>query len=186
MSDKDNDTGSGAAGDPDDDAGAAAAAGSKEPKDQVSLLTSRLNGQTAKVGELTTQKTAAETALASALERIAAFEAGKVSADEAATARVAAAEAALTQERNQRKADSLKARFPETFSVLGDAAFTLAEDALAANEARLLGEGGEDNDPPEPLRHNETRSGAAKGGAAKPETAADVAARLIATPVPWA
>ncbi len=186
MSDNDNDTQSGAAGAPDADANAAAADGAKEPKDPVSLLTSRLNGQTAKVGELTTQKTAAETALAAALARVTELESGKVSADEAATARVAAAEAALTKERNERKTDSLKARFPESFSVLGDAAFSLDETALAANEARLLGDGGStDEEPPTPLRHNETRSGAPKGGAAKPETAADVRARLEATPIPW-
>lgn len=181
MSDTDNDTNDGAAGDA-DAAATAAAAASKAASDPVSLLTSRLNGQTAKVGELTGQKKAADEALAAALAKIADLESGKVTADEAATARVNAANAELAKERNERRTDSLKARFPETFSVLGEAAFALEETALAANEARLLGDEGE---TPTPLRHNETRTGATKGADAKPETAADVRARLEATPFPW-
>lgn len=180
MSTDANDTLSSGTGAPDD---ADASAGAKDGKDPVSLLTSRLNGQTAKVGELTGTIKAKDEALTAALQKIADLESGKVSADEAATARVAAAEAALTKERNERRVDSLKTRFPESFSVLGDAAFGLDEAALAANEARLLGDGG-DNEPPTPLRHNETRIGA-PASAAKPETAADVRARLESTPLPW-
>lgn len=185
MSDNDNDTDPGT-GDADDAAATAAATpASKAAKDPVSLLTSRLNGQTAKVGELTGQITVKDAALEAQAKIIADLQSGKTTADEAATARVNAANAELAKERAERRTDSLKTRFPETFSVLGEAAFALEETALAANEARLLGDGGSD-EPPTPLRHNESRSGAPKGGDAKPETAADVAARLMATPVPWA
>jgi hypothetical protein len=187
MTDIANDTQSGADGDPEDaGANAPAGEGSKSTQDPVSLLTSRLNGQTAKVGELTGQLSAKDQALKDALARIADLETGKVSAEEAATARVAAAQAELERERNERRADSLKTRFPETFSVLGDAAFALEESALAANEARLLGDEGEgESDPPTPLRHNENRSGAPKGGKEAERTAADVRATLEATPLPW-
>lgn len=183
MPESTDDTQSGSAGDATAaDAQASADAASKVPN-EVSLLTSRLNGQTAKVGELTGTLKAKDEALAAALKRVADLEAGTVSADEAAKAQVAAAKAELESERRERRVDSLKTRFPESFSVLGDAAFSLDETSLAANEARLLGDAGGD-EPPTPLRHNETKSSAP--AKAKEESAKDVEARLLATPVPWA
>lgn len=190
--DGNTDTGTGAAGtDANDGSAGAGAAGASGQggADQVSLLTSRLNGQTAKVGELTRQATEKDSTIAALQARIAEFEAGKVSADEAANARVAAIQKELENERASRKTDTLKARFPETFAVFGDTASTFTEDVLAASEARLVkgggAESGEDNEPPTPQTHNESRSASSgTGKAAKPETAADVRARLEATPWP--
>lgn len=186
------DTGTGAAGaDANADGGNAdAGASAQGGADQVSLLTSRLNGQTAKVGELTRQATEKDSTITALQARIAEFEAGKVSADEAANARVAAIQKELDTERAARKTDTLKARFPETFAVFGDTASTFTEDVLAASEARLVKGGGdagsdEDAEPPTPQTHNESRSASAAGTkAAKPETAADIRARLEATPWP--
>lgn len=163
---------------------AAETEGSKGGEDSVSKLTSRLNGQTAKVGVLTNEKKTLEAQLAEARAEVKALRDGTVSADEAAKAEVAAAKAELEEERRARRTESLKSRFPETFEVLGDAAFALDESALAANEARLLGEtGGEE--PPTPLRHQETRSTSTKKDEGKAKTAADYAAELEAMPTPW-
>lgn len=185
MPDQINDTNSNPAETPAGDASNdASAQGSNGGPDPVSLLTSRLNGQTAKVGELTTTLSAKEEALKAALQRVADLESGKVSAEDAAKAQVEAMRAELEAERRSRRVDSLKSRFPETFSVLGEAAFSLDEAALASNEARLIGGSG-GQEPPQPLRHNETRTGAPKQ-AAKEKSAADYRAELLATPVPWA
>lgn len=185
MSDNaNNDTTTSATGDAGaEGATAPAAAASTAGQDPVSLLTSRLNGQTAKVGELTAQKKAAEDALEAALKRVADLEAGTVSAEEAAKAQVAAAQAELAKERTARRIDGLKSRFPETFSELGeDVAAVMDETKLAAIEARLTGDAGGD-EPPTPLRHNETKSGTRTP--AKEETAADVEARLLSMNTPW-
>jgi hypothetical protein len=56
------------------------------------------------------------------------------------------------------------------------------EVRLAKFEA-LLAE--DEETPPTPLRHNESRSGSPKGSAAKEESAADIRARLESTPLPW-
>lgn len=191
MSDNDTDTGAGAAdaganGDDGGDAGASGAA-AKGGQDQVSLLTSRLNGQTAKVGELTRQMGEKDSTIKALQEQIKAFESGKVSADEAANARVAAIQKELDAERASRKTDMLKARFPETFSVFGDTASTFTEDVLAASEARLKGageggEGGEADEPPTPGVHNESKTSTA--AAKKPPTLKDMEAQIIATPLP--
>lgn len=184
MSDT-NDTTTGTAGAPDDAAASAAASdGAKGGTDQVSLLTSRLNGQTAKVGELNGLLTAKDDALKAALARVAELETGKVSSDEAAKAQVAQAQQALEAERRERRLDGLKTRFPEAFSELGaDIASVMDETKLAAIEARLTGGAGSE-EPPTPLKHNETKTGAPRQ-AAKAETAADIEARLLATPMPW-
>lgn len=186
------DTTTGAAGaDANDGAAGAAAAGASGSgtPDQVSLLTSRLNGQTAKVGELTRQLGEKDSAITALQAQIDAFEKGKVGADEAAKAQVAAIQKVLDEERAARRTDGLKARFPETFAVFGDTASTFTEDVLAASEARLVKGGGaaesEEDEPPTPQTHNESRSASMGAGkAAKPETAADIRARLEATPWP--
>jgi len=179
-----DDTGTGAAGTQEGEgAEAPSQNGSQGGQDPVSLLTSRLNGQTAKVGELTGTLKAKDEALAAALARVAELEAGTVSADEAAKAQVAAAQAELERERRERRIEGLKSRFPETFSELGeDVATVMDETKLAAIEARLTGaEGGDE--PPTPLRHNETKTGTKTP--AKEETAADVEARLMSMNSPW-
>src|SRR5689334_2914255 len=147
----------------------------------ASLWQSRFNGLNAKFGttqaELKAEKEAREK-IAAELE---ALRSGKVSADEAAQAKVNEVLTALEAERTARKVESLKAKFPETFEVFGDAAATFEEGVLAASEARLAGEGAD----PTPLKHNESRSSA---GSKKPaeKTAADVEAELLSMKVPWA
>lgn len=187
MSDNDTDTGTGQAGtDANADGGnAAAGASAQGGQDQVSLLTSRLNGQTAKVGELTTQKAALESERAALAQRIADLESGKVSAEEAANARVKAIQSELEQERAARRTEAMKARFPETFSVFGDTASTFTEEVLAASEARLVGGGEGNTEPPTPQTHNESRSSTT--GATKPAkapTSAELRAKLEAMPLP--
>jgi len=186
MTDIDTDTGDGAADDGANDGGNASGAPAKGTQDQVSLLTGRLNGQTAKVGELTRQLAEKDSALTALQARITEFESGKVSADEAANARVAAIQKELDTERAARKTDTLKARFPETFSVFGDTASTFTEDVLASSEARLTGagDGGEGGsaEPPTPGVHNESKTG--KPAEKKPESLEDMKARIIATPLP--
>jgi hypothetical protein len=91
MAEGNPDTGAGAAGDPN-------AAGSTDPNatgspstgDPVSLLTSRLNGQTAKVGELTGQNKTLAEEIAKRDKLIADLQSGKVSAEESAKALVEA------------------------------------------------------------------------------------------------
>lgn len=179
-----NDTTTGTSETPDDAAAAAAAAasaGSGSGTDEVSLLRSRLNGQTAKVGELTNAQTAAQARIQQLEADLAAARGEKVTADEAAKALVEASKAELAAERAARVLEAKKARFPESFALLGDAAAALGETELAANEARLLGDG----EPPVPLKHNESKSSAASnGGEKKAKSAADLTAELLAMPVP--
>lgn len=156
-----------------------AAAGSQADGD-ASLSQSRFNGLNAKLGETVNQLKAAQAAQAKAEADLESLRTGTVTADEAAKAQVAAAQAELAQERMARQVESLKARFPETFDVFGDTAATFTADVLAASEARLAGEG---NDPT-PLRHNEPRSGTKQP--AKEGTAADAEAELMSMKVPWA
>ena len=155
------------------------AAGGSTDGGDASLWQSRFNGLNAKFGatqaELKAEKEAREK-IAAELEAV---RSGKVSADEAAQAKVNEVLTALEAERTARKVESLKAKFPETFDLLGESMAAFDESALAANEARLTGDGGE----PTPLKHNEARSGTRKP--AQEETAADVEARLLSMKVPW-
>ena len=154
-------------------------------QDPVSLLTSRLNGQTAKVGELTNLLKKAQDDATALAARVKAFEEGKVGADEAATARVATLQQELEAERTARRVETLKSRFPETFTVLGDqVAAVMDESALAAAEARLQGTAAP-AEPPTPERHGEARGGQqSAGNRTKPQTASDIEARLLSLPLP--
>lgn len=178
------DTDAGQDGSP--DAGAsqdATAEGTKAGTDNVSLLTSRLNGQTAKVGTLTTEKATLVAEKAALEQQLREALDGKVSSDDAAKALVAAKDKELADERNARKAESLKVRFPETFDVLGDAASSLDEAALAAAEARLKGDSGEES--PTPRVHNESKTKTTTA-VKKEESAADIEARLLSMALPEA
>lgn len=181
-----NDTTNGAAGTPPADASTdATAAGSGQP-DEVSLWRSRFNGQTAKVTELTKAQEQTNARISDLEKQLTAAQASTASADEAAKALVAAAQAELANERSARRLDGLKARFPETFTLLGDAAAGLTEENLAANEARLTGGAtAGSTEPPTPLRHNESKTSGGATGKAKQESAADIKARLESMPSPW-
>lgn len=108
--------------------------------DEVTTLRSRNAGLDAKVTEL--QKTAAQAAAdaAAAAAKLADYEAGKVNADEALRAQLAAKDAELATARREAALNSIKSQYPETFGVLGDAAASLTADQLAASEARFAGQ----------------------------------------------
>jgi len=183
MAENDKDAGTGSAGDPADDASEdAGAAGSTGGAVDASLLLSRLNGQTAKVGELTNAQKADRARIKELEAALTEAQGGTASADEAAKALVAAKQKELDDERAARRLDGLKGRFPETFTEVGDAAASLlTETQLAALEARLTGDEGE---PPTPGRHNESKTAKGSEAAKKEETGDEIAARLLKMPVP--
>jgi hypothetical protein len=177
-----SDSGTDATLDPAADASASAdaSADGSQAGGDASLWQSRFNGLNAKLGETTGQLTAEKAARAKAEADLEALRSGKVTADEAAQAQVAAIQKTLDDERQARQVEAMKARFPETFEVFGDTAATFTPDVLAASEARLVGEGNE----PTPRMHNEANRSGGKAPA-KEETAADVEARLLSMKVPW-
>jgi len=179
------DTGTGTAETPaPEGAQAPSGEGSQGGQDQVSLLTSRLNGQTAKVGELSNILKTKDQELADALARVKALEEKTVSADEAANARVAELQKAIDAERDARRVDALKARFPESFASLSDqVAGAMDEAGLAALEARLT-KGAAAPEPPTPDQHGGARGGTSAGASNRPATADDIEARLMSLPLP--
>lgn len=150
----------------------------------ASLWESRFKGLQGKFDATQNQLKAEQEKAAKLAADIEALRTGKVSAEEAAQAQVNQIKQELEAERTARKIEGLKTRFPEAFGELGDEiAAVMDETRLAAIEARLAG--GESPEGGTPLKHNESRISA---GAKKPaeETAADVEARLLSMPLPWA
>lgn len=150
----------------------------------ASLWESRFKGLQSKFEATQTQLKAEAEAKAKALADLEAIRTGKVSAEQAAQAQVDAMRAELEAERKQRRIDGLKSKFPEAFSELGDdIASVMDETRLAGVEARLAG--GESPEGGTPRKHNESRT---QSGTKRPaeETAADIEARLLSMPVPWA
>jgi hypothetical protein len=182
MAEGNPDTGAGAAGDPN-------AAGSTDPNatgspstgDPVSLLTSRLNGQTAKVGELTGQNKTLAEEIAKRDKLIADLQSGKVSAEESAKALVEAKDKELATERAARALEARKAKFPESFSVLGDSIASLDDATLAASEARFAGTG----EPPTPGTPGGNKSAGTQSGTAKTQSADDIEAELRGMAPAW-
>lgn len=116
-----------------------APAAAPQSADEVTTLRSRLAGLDAKVTSLT-QETAKERAAREAAEqKLRDYEAGKVGADEALRAQVEQKEAELALVRKEAALARIEAKYPETFSVLGQAAAALTPDQLAASEARFAG-----------------------------------------------
>lgn len=113
--------------------------GTPQAPDEVTTLRSRNAGLDAKVTALQTETAAAVAAAAAAAAKLADYEAGKVNADEALRAQLAAKDAELAQARREGALNSIKSQYPETFGVLGDAAANLTADQLAASEARFSG-----------------------------------------------
>jgi hypothetical protein len=113
--------------------------GTPQEPAEVTLLKSRAAGLDAKVTELMKTAQAAEDRAAEAAQKLADYEAGKVSADEALRAQLEAKEAELTRERQERAVEKLQQAYPETFGVFGAAAAGFTADQLAASEARLSG-----------------------------------------------
>ena len=164
----------------------AAGAGSGAGADDASLQ-SRYAGQTAKVNVLTGQLSAAETRALAAEQKLADYEAGKIGADEALKAQLAAEKKNTEEAKRETALARVEAKYPETFAVLGEDAAGLSEVKLAETEARLRGVAAEDDEAPTPKRHNESRTSTAPAAAgAKAETADDVEARLLSMKAPWA
>lgn len=139
----------------------APAAGTPTQPDEVTTLRSRNAGLDAKVTELLNAQKAAEEARQAAEAKLAAYEAGKVGADEALSAQLAAKEAELATVRREASLAKIAAKYPETFGVLGDAAAALTEDQLAASEARFAGVPSEPAETPVPVGVNPRREQAA-------------------------
>ncbi|HET7070157.1 MAG TPA: hypothetical protein VFI40_04990 [Nocardioides sp.] len=168
-----------------DSAGAASQSGTNE----VSVLRSRYAGQTAKVNELTSEKTALEQQLQTLQSQLSDLQSGKVSAEDAAKALVDAKDQVIAKLEAGIKLADLKGRFPEVYAELGEDMQGLSEAKLAAMEARLQGNAGEGDDAPTPRGNNAARKegGAAGGEGSKPKTAEDVLAemRSMALPPEW-
>lgn len=132
-------------------AGAAVVPGTPAP-DEVTTLRSRLSGQDAKVTELL-KSNAAEKARAEAAEaRAAELAQGKDNGDQELRRLLAERDAELATVRKAAAAAQVKADYPETFSVLGEAAASLTSDQLAAAEARFKGVAAGAGAPPPPPR----------------------------------
>lgn len=149
-----------------------------------SLWESRFKGLQGKFGETQNQLKAEQAARAKAEADLEALRTGKVSAEEAAQAKVDQIAKELEAERQQRRIDSLKTRFPETFDVFGDTAASFDEATLAASEARLGGAESPAGEPT-PRKHNESRSGTPTRKPESEKTAADIEAELLSMKVPW-
>lgn len=150
----------------------------------ASLWESRFKGLQGKFGETQNQLKAEQEARAKAEAALEDLRTGKVSAEQAAQAQVDQIKAELEQERQTRRVESLKSRFPETFDVFGDTAAGFDEATLAASEARLGGGESPAGDPT-PRKHNESRTGQPKGKPASEKTADDIEAELLSMPAPF-
>jgi hypothetical protein len=121
--------------------------------------------------ELAGYRTAAQTAAEKELGELAAERARREASDKRADEAEAKANAKILEFRFPKA----RAKFPE-----------ITDEARLAEVEVLLSDG--DFEPPTPTAHNESRSTTTKGTPAKPETAAEIRARLEATPMPdeWA
>lgn len=123
------------------DAGTPAAAPATAPtaSGQDATLLSRIAGLDAKVTNLVSQNTEKDATIEALRKQVAEMQAGTVDKDEALRAQVAAKDAELAQVRREAALANIRAQYPETFSVLGEAAASLTADQLAASEARFAG-----------------------------------------------
>jgi hypothetical protein len=144
-----------------DEAQQAPAAGTPAQPDEVTTLRSRNAGLDAKVTELQKAAAAAQQARDEALARLSDYENGKVKADEALSAQLAAKDAELAAVRKEATLARVAAKYPETFGVLGDAAAALSEDQLAASEARMTAGFVPETPVPTPIGNNPGRQQAA-------------------------
>jgi hypothetical protein len=181
---------------PDNDAGTTPETGEAQQEaavtpvsqDEVTTLKSRNAGLDAKVTELAKAAKAAEQRAAEAAQRLADYEAGKVGNDEALRAQLQAKDVELTAARQEAALARIEAKYPETFGLFGAAAAGLAEDVLAASEARLRGVAPEEQENPNPIGNNPTRTaqgGATAGNAPKAKTIAELEAEFKKLTPPW-
>ena len=128
----------------------------------------------------------AESKLAEAQKQLEVYETANRSASDQDLANVAklqervqAAETRASEAEAKAEQRILDAKYPNARKELPE---VIDEIRLAKFEA-LLADG--EDFVPEPQRHNESRTAGAGSGTAKPETADEVEARLLAMPSPW-
>jgi hypothetical protein len=114
-------------------------AGTPPVADEVTTLRSRNAGLDAKVTALTKERKEANARAEAAEAKLAEYEAGRVGADEALRAQLAAKDAELNAVRKDAHLARIEAQYPETFAVLGEAAAGLSAEKLAEAEARFTG-----------------------------------------------
>lgn len=157
--------------------------------DRVTLLESRLTGLEARLTEAGRGRTAAEKERDEARSRLAEYEQGKITDNEAFQAELQRErDRAAAAEKSARLAQ-IEARYPEAFSVLGETAAGLTEEVLAATEARFKGTpSAEEEEPPTPRNPTEKRSVGAKPAAGDTESVESLAtmrARFKGLTAPW-
>lgn len=154
--------------------------------DELVTLRSRNAGLDAKVTSLS-QKAAAEKARADAAEaRALALADAKENGDAELRAELERIKAESAKTREEAKLARIEAKYPETFSVLGQSAASLADDQLAAAEARFAGVAAGAGAPARPIGNNPSRVGSTSGPQTAKERLADMEAKIRATPIPWA
>jgi len=184
-----NDTSMVENGTSDDDASASADAGSaaSTTPDEVSVLRSRYAGQTAKVNELTSERARLIAEREALIRERDELRSGKANTDEAAKALLAQKDEEIAAIRREVALARIESKYPETFGELGEAAFGLSEEKLAAMEARLRGaSGASEQEPPTPRGQNAARRDGVPAGGREPkeETSADILAALRSAPLP--
>lgn len=162
----------------------APATGTPAKPDEVTLLRSRTAGLDAKVTALTQSEKAAIAERDAALAKLADYEAGKVGADEALRAQIAAKEDELKAARQEALLARIEAQYPETYAVLGEAAANLSADKLAEAEARFKGVAAPEAPaaPAKPIGNNQSRDQGSSGA----ETSDDIFRHLQTLPNPFA
>ncbi len=151
--------------------------GTPTAPDEVTTLRSRNAGLDAKVTSLT-QQAAAEKARADAAEaRALALAEAKENGDAEIRAQLEAERVASAQARAEARKARLETRYPETIAVLGDAALSLTDDQLAANEARLVGSG--IGESPTPVGNNPARGQAASPKSIEDMSVAELRAHML-------
>lgn len=171
-------------GDEAQDASATAAdakTGTQTP-DEVTTLRSRNQGLDAKVTTLTQAQKAEKARADAAEQKLRDYEANKVGADEALRAQLAVKEDELKAARQEAALARIESQFPETYAVLGEAAFGLSAEKLAEAEARFKGVAAPDAPAanPKPIGNNAGRTIEAP----REETSDDILRKLMTMPIP--
>ena len=144
----------------------APATGTPTPVDEVTTLRSRNAGLDAKVTELSKAQKLADQRAAEAEKKLNEYLTGKVMEDSDLRAQIQAKEDELATARREAQLAKIEAKYPETFSVLGEAAAALTADQLAAAEARFAGVAAPTGTP-KPIGNNPPRT---QGGASSANT----------------
>lgn len=136
------------------------ASGTAPAVDEVTTLRSRNAGLDAKVTELSKSEKAAIARAEAAEARAIELANGKDNGDAELRAQLSAKDKELEAALKDGLLARIEAKYPETFSVLGEAAAALTADQLAASEARFAGVPAESNTPPTPVGTNAPRPAA--------------------------